>query len=874
MPPPCEATIPEPILSQRWRQLWPLLILLASLAGLATPLCAQADGEPAGSSELEARHQYWLEEVEPLLSEAERKVWEELEANYQRDHFIREFWRVRDPYPKTGRNELRERWQARVEVARDAYADLSDPRAQILLQLGEPSRRRPPSCSDLLRPLEIWIYDHGSDFINGYFTVVFVGTRGGRAGKARLWQPADGLASLVVLGTVSMADPQLARQIRQGCTRGDELLADFAQALEIAHVESRLGALIPRPSAEWVASFRARSTQLKDDAESLAGRLEIAFPGRHQSRTIVQGLLSIPAAAATVGELGSLRVYNFLIDGEVLRQGELFDHFRYRFALPAKEITGDQLPLILQRYLRPGDYTLILKAEDIHSGRAFRIERPLRVPKINQVKPPPVVAVGSTTAERAAADGRAVEVSTRLLGGRLAEANASLGSGDHLIRILPLPAMLSVGRLRIEAETTGEGIAKVAFELDGRPVMRKSRPPYSVELNLGEQPRTHELRVLALDSDGKVLAIDQAVVNAGPHRFAIRLLEPQLGKTYRRSVRAQAEVEVPEGERLERVEFYINETLLASLYQAPWEQPMLLPPDEEVTYVRAVAHLRGGSSVEDVVFINAPDYVDHLDVRLVELYTSVVDRKGRAIRDLRREEITVLEDGVQQEIQRFEEIRDQPIHTGIVLDTSISMVEELAEVEKAAYRFLETVLTPRDRAAVITFADEPKLVTRFTADREVLAGGLVGLVADGETALYDSLIYALHYFSGLPGKRALIVLTDGADSVSHYGYEDVTDFAHRTGVAIYMIGLDLNSRQMDIRVKMQRLARSTGGNSFFIESASQLGSIYDKIQEELRAQYLIAYQAPGDDQDARFRQVEVRLSRKGLKAKTIQGYFP
>ncbi len=434
--------------------------------------------------------------------------------------------------------------------------------------------------------------------------------------------------------------------------------------------------------------------------------------------------------------------------------------------------------------------------------------------------------------------------------------------------------MLMVGNLRVTARTRGDGIARVAFELNGTRRMSKTRPPYSVELDVGEAPRIHTLRAVALDAEGRPLAVDEVLVTAGPQRFSIRLIEPQPGKRYVRSVRVHAEVEVPEGDRLDRVELYLNDDRLATLFQPPFEHPLLLDGSSDIAYVRAVAYLADGNSTEHAVFINAPDYVDDFQVDFVELYTTVVTRKGDFVEDLREEEITVLEDGVEQEIRRFEKVRDLPIIAGLVIDASTSMADVLYDVRRAAHRFLETVLTPKDRAAVMTFNDAPQLVVKFTSDAEVLAGGLSGLVAEGETALYDSVIFALHYLSGGGGKRALVLLTDGEDSSSTYSFEDAIGFARHTGVAIYIIGLGLPSDPQS-RSHVRQLAGETGGESFFIDRVEQLGRVYDAIQHELRSQYLIGYQSsqstkPSDE----FRRVEVRLERKGVEAKTIRGYFP
>jgi Ca-activated chloride channel family protein len=173
---------------------------------------------------------------------------------------------------------------------------------------------------------------------------------------------------------------------------------------------------------------------------------------------------------------------------------------------------------------------------------------------------------------------------------------------------------------------------------------------------------------------------------------------------------------------------------------------------------------------------------------------------------------------------------------------------------------------------VVVFSDLPALAVPFTANHQVLAGGLADLEAEGETALYDSLVYTLHYFSGIRGKRALIVLTDGEDSSSRYSFDESLEFARRSGVAIYSIGLGRSGRQPEARMRLQRLASDTGGRSFFISRASELAAIYETIEEELRFQYLLAYQSTHED-DA-YRQVEVRVVRPRLDVKTIPGYYP
>ncbi len=820
-------------------RLRPCTALLACLFLAAAPPLAQ-------------RHHAFLEEVAPLISEAEREVFLGLGRDYQRDAFIRTFWQVRDPHPETARNELEESWKERLAQARERFGGLADERARLLLLNGAPEQVVEAVCSELLRPLEIWFYSR-TDRIRESFSLVFVSITGSRSGPYRLWVPSQGLEVLGGWSGSQVDRPEsLLERIEDGCARSSDILAGLSSAVDWQRLEGKPG-FLPRPGVEWLQAFTARSTTVPEGATGFAARLELAFPGRFQSRTVVQGLLFVPAAG------------HYVLDGEVLKGEELFERFRYRYQVRPTDRVGAEAPLVFQRQLRPGDYRLVLKVEDLERKAFFREERALQVPGAEALAARAVVeaspAAVASPAPAAVAD-------------RLAEANTGLARGEVSLSLLAPPPRLLTGRVRFEAVAAGPAVARVRFELDGKAALTKATPPYSVELDLGAAPRLRRIRAVAVDGAGRELAVDEILVNGGPHRFGVRLLEPRGGVAYGASVPVRALVEVPEGERLERVELYWNDALAATLYQPPFLHPLLVDPPGSVGIVRAVAYLGEGGQVEDAVVINTDGPADEIAVHLVELYTTVTDRRGRPVEDLTADRFQVLEDGVPQQIRRFERVRDQPVHAVVLLDTSSSMLEELPDATAAALEFFRTVLTPRDRGAVITFSDRPVVAARFTSDPVLLAEGVAGIHAEGDTALYDAVVYSLFYASGIAGKKAIILLSDGEDVSSRYRYEDMVDYAHRTGVAVYTIGLALPTSQGEIRQKLGRLARETGGLSFFVDDAKELTRVYRTIETELRAQYLLAFQSTNTGREGKFREVEVRLTTPGLEANTMRGYYP
>ncbi len=831
-------------------------VVLALLAG-ADP--ADAAKKDKALEELEKNlppaYRAFLEEIAVLISDDEKKTFLTLNQDYQRDAFIEKFWKARDPYPDTGRNELRERWKARLETARTLFPDLAEERARLFLLNGEPTELIDVECSTILWPTQIWFYK-GSDRVRGDFFLIFYRRWG--AGIYRLWHPSDSLEPLFQDGSLVLGGNNQRRlqQIESGCFRGDELAAIFGFVLnqgvfEYQNLVSQATTQPDPPKGEWVDTFESYSTDLPSGVTELPVTWEVSFPGRRQSRTALQSLLLVPKEAAALAELAGYRSYNFVLTGEVLEGERLFDSFRYKFDLPADEVPGDKVAMAFLRYLRPGSYRVVLKVEDLNAKGAFRGEREVVVPALDGAPPPP-----------------ADPETARLL----AESSAAVASGDVTIKILDPPVELISGLRRIETKITGQGIEQVTFTLDGKAILTKKKPPFSVELDLGSLPRSRVLEATAYSAAGELLASDRLVLNASSHRFAVRLTEPRRGAIYKQSLRAAVDVAVPEAARIERVEIFLNESRVATLYQPPWEQPVVLPGDGSLAYVQAVAYLEDGNSSQDLVFVNAPEIGEEVKIQYVELYTTVVDRQGRPVTDVTQADLAVFEDGAAQEIRRFEKVEDQPIYATALLDVSASMEPSILAARDAALLFFQQAIRPKDRGAVVTFNDRPALAVPFTKDLKKLAAGLTGLKAERGTALFDSVIFALHYFNGVKGQRALLLLSDGKDESSKFQYADAVEYARRAGVTIYAIGLALPKGEP--RRKLTGIAEETGGRSFFVEGAAELPAVYRQIEQELRSQYLLTYQSSNTAVSGQFRTIEVKVGRPGLEAKTLRGYYP
>ncbi|MEZ5313780.1 MAG: GWxTD domain-containing protein [Thermoanaerobaculia bacterium] len=554
--------------------------------------------------ELEPEFRAWLDEVGPIITKAERTAFLNLEKDYQREAFIERFWQARDPYPDTARNEMREAWETRVEEARLYFGSTKEERAKLYLLNGAPAARFEGQCAATTWPIEVWAYTRSERIKED--VIFFVFYRPFNQGPFRLWYPYDGISVLMQFPRPGTPDQQLLYELADSCIARDDIPTAIAAILRRGRMDFERWlemALEPPPpvSPEWVSTFNSYSTDVPPDAAQLAAELTVAFPGRRQSRTVVQGLLAVDVAKAKLSDVAGAQSYNFLLNGEILLGRKLFDSFRYKFDLPADTVTGPTIPLVFERFLRPGKYTMILKLEDTIGGGFFRKMMEIDIPTVEGPMP------------------MAVDAESALL---FEEANAALSTLDNTIRLVRPHGDIQAGLVRFDTLITGNAISSVRFHLDGRPLLTKNKPPYSVELDLGQVPRTRVLRVEGFDRDDREIAWDEIQVNASSHRFRARLIEPRRKAHYEKSLRAEAEVEVPEDESLDHVEFYLNETLVATLYQAPFTQPIVLPPDGQVAYVRVVAYLVDGNSTEDLVFINAPENLEEIDVQFVELFTT------------------------------------------------------------------------------------------------------------------------------------------------------------------------------------------------------------------------------------------------------------
>ena len=283
------------------------------------------------------------------------------------------------------------------------------------------------------------------------------------------------------------------------------------------------------------------------------------------------------------------------------------------------------------------------------------------------------------------------------------------------------------------------------------------------------------------------------------------------------------------------------------------------------------------------------EYTINVDVNLVVLHATVLDKRGRMVNDLKPEDFRVYEDGALQQLSVFSHA-DIPVTMGIVIDDSGSMREKREAVNAAALAFVKTS-NPQDQVFVVNFNDVYYLDTPgdFASNIEDLKSALDKIDSRGGTALYDAVYASLdHVKLGNRDKKTLLVITDGEDNASRYTFEELLRYAQKSNAVIYTIGL-LGSEEPGGLFKihggsarraakiLEKIAEATGGQPYFPRSLEEVQSTCEQIAHDIRNQYTLAYYPTNGKKDGTFRNVRVDAFSNGNHAKlavrTRPGYY-
>ncbi len=808
---------------------------------------------------LSEKYQQFLAEVEPVMQPEELDTFLQLESDAQRDLYIEDFWHRRAVAQGVSVTEVRERYYERLRTVKEKYRSIASDRGRIYLIQGEPLEVKSyggfAGCR-MVQPLEVWTYGVIPGAGHNVRLVFYVP----RASiEYRLWltnTPSDLISSEVMAGASNNESTAMQQVFgpSQTCStplrRMTELECKCPDGGDILGVINQ-GRVT---QSTWIKAFEPPAVNPEDvrrilhsvvlvnpAATVLPAEFSVAFPSRQGSRTDAQMTILVPRSKLVLKDVAGVKSYSVDVVGEVLKDEQLFERYRYHFDYPG-DVATDSIAVVIDRFLLPAEYKSRIKVSDLNSKAEAVIEKTIVVPEI----------AARAKGEVAVAD--------------------DIDSAGTRLRIVPLPDELLTGSKHIDTITSGDDIKSVEFYLDGVKVMTKRTPPFALDLDLGDVPQVRRIRAVALNEKGEFVAGDELVVNSGGGDFRVRIVAPRVALKLSGPTRLQVAVTVPENKKIEKLDLYLNDVRIATLFGPPYVLTVDLPA--KLAYLRAVATLAGDEArtAEDVVLINTPQSMAEVNVHLVELPTTVT-RNGRPVADLPQSAFTVLDEGKPVAIAKFEQVAGLPLSLGLAIDTSTSMQPRMAEAQKAGAEFVTSVMKKGDKAFLVAFDSQPHVVQAWSANAAELTSGLAHLRTDESTALYDAIVYSLYNFTGTSGQKALIVITDGKDTSSKFSFDQATEYARRAGVPVYAIGIGIGGADVDVRYRLGKFCSETGGNVYYIEQASDLHRIYNDIQTELRSQYILGFYPP-ESAKGRSKWHTVSVQVNDGKAKTIRGYYP
>jgi Ca-activated chloride channel family protein len=351
---------------------------------------------------------------------------------------------------------------------------------------------------------------------------------------------------------------------------------------------------------------------------------------------------------------------------------------------------------------------------------------------------------------------------------------------------------------------------------------------------------------------------------------SVQIVSPADGAYLSGIVTLRAEIAPPEAVReVQEVTFSVDGRVVCRLPGPPlvceWDAGRRI----EARVIRVVATLVNRRAT-DSVRTRRLDLTEVVDVDAVQVITVVTDAQGRFVKGLPREAFHVYEDEAPQTIAHFA-AEDIPLELTAAIDISGSMKMAMPQVKAAARRFL-LALQPGHEVTLVAFNENLFALARRGTDPQARTRAVDRLAAWGSTALYDAILYGFDLLGRRPGRRAMVVFTDGDDKVSHASVSSVVRRAESSDAALYMIGQGQAAENQSLQALLTRLAATSGGRAFFEMNIESLQRVFDEILDDLSNQYLLSYQPTVPVEDDRWRSIRVEVDGPGYRVRARQGY--
>jgi len=285
--------------------------------------------------------------------------------------------------------------------------------------------------------------------------------------------------------------------------------------------------------------------------------------------------------------------------------------------------------------------------------------------------------------------------------------------------------------------------------------------------------------------------------------------------------------------------------------------------------IRVVADLKAGGRVIKTLRTRSLGYAEKVDVDVVQVIATVMDSSGHFVTGIEKSAFHLEEDGRLQTISHFG-AEDVPLELIVACDVSGSMTPAMPRLKTAVKEFL-TAVPSRDQVSLLGFNDSIFALTRRAVDPAERIKAVDRLAPWGATALYDVILRGVDMLGKQPGRRAMIVFSDGEDQGSHASIVDVERRLQASDVTLYMIGQGRGVEVESLKSIMQRLVEPTGGRALFTDNIDQLHAAFSDLLEELSNQYLLGYESTNRKRDETFRKISLRVDGHA-RIRARQGY--
>ena len=289
----------------------------------------------------------------------------------------------------------------------------------------------------------------------------------------------------------------------------------------------------------------------------------------------------------------------------------------------------------------------------------------------------------------------------------------------------------------------------------------------------------------------------------------------------------------------------------------PWAQPSSSP--------NAQAPAGEAPAKEKNTDTSSPKGTVKVNVNLVNVLVSVLDDHNRPAPDLPVEAFQVFEEGVQQNVAVFEPETQQPLDLALMIDASLSEHQEMASERDAACHFIQQVLRPDDRLSVFKFDESVTQMAPFSSDVGSLQSAVRRIPDGAGTSIYDAVLLGSKALEkrSVERRRVIIMVTDAGETTSRSDFESARKSALRAGILLYTIVMrpvkNENGRNTAGEHALQAITETTGGAMFFPGSPGELPIIFDRINNELRTQYRLAYYPNPRGPASTYRTIEVKV---------------